>query len=302
MEEMALRPNLFIVGAPKSGTTSLREYLNSHNEIFMSTPKEPDFFCKDFNKSCTKNLDGYLELFSKAKDNHKFLGEASVWYLFSKIAAKEIYRFNPDAKIIIMLRNPVDLIYSLHSQFLWTLDEEIENFEEAWFCQEKRCKGELIPKKCSEPQFLQYKAVGEFNNQVERYFDFFPKDQIKIILFEDFKNSTDKIYKDVLEFISVTTDVIPDLKAHNKNRGHKSIRLASFTQKPPKMVVGLLNYVKKIFKIERLNLMPQLKKMNSQEFKRPPLSKEFRGHLVKEFRDDIQKLSKLIDRRLDHWI
>ena len=112
------KPNLFIVGAPKCGTTFLYHYLKQHPEIYFPDFKEPHFFGSDLirkNGAYDLSLNNYKSLFNSDK---KIIGEASTFYIFSKNAAKEIYDFNPDAKIIIMLRNLVDLAYSLHSQLL----------------------------------------------------------------------------------------------------------------------------------------------------------------------------------------
>ena len=107
-------PNFFIVGAPKCGTTALCEYLKYHPNVFMSTPKEPHYFAEDFERyRHVKTEDKYLALFGDCNDRHLMIGEASVFYLRSTRAVSLIRDFNPDAKIIVMLRNPVDMVYSL---------------------------------------------------------------------------------------------------------------------------------------------------------------------------------------------
>ncbi len=112
------KPDFFIVGAPKCGTTSLYHYLAQHPDIFTPTIKESYYFCPDItakihNKPKVNSLEEYLSLF---EDSHgKICGEASVLYLVSEVAAQKIKDFNPNAKIIIMLREPVSLMYSLHS-------------------------------------------------------------------------------------------------------------------------------------------------------------------------------------------
>ena len=139
------KPNLFIVGAPKCGTTFLYHYLKKHPEIFFPKFKEPHFFGSDLirkNGAYDLNLNNYLNLFNSDK---KIIGEASTFYIFSKNAAKEIHAFNPDAKIIIMLRNLIDLTYSMHSQFVFSGDETIENFKESLNIEDKRLRGKKIP-------------------------------------------------------------------------------------------------------------------------------------------------------------
>jgi len=140
-------PDFFIVGAPKCGTTAMSDYLRQHPEIYMPQRKEPHFFGSDLDAPYPyfiRDKEQYFSLFAEAKDE-KRVGEASVWYLYSKRAAFEIKEFCPTASIIIMLRNPVDMIYSLHSQRLFTGNEDIPDFEEALEAEEDRKRGLRIP-------------------------------------------------------------------------------------------------------------------------------------------------------------
>jgi hypothetical protein len=116
-------PNFFIVGAPKSGTTALHTYLGMHPEVFMG-PKEAHFFAPDVRIE-PLDSDKYFEGFVGA-EGKACIGEASVFYLYPEKAAAAIHEFNPNAKIIVMLRNPVDLLYSLHSQFQFDQLEDIK--------------------------------------------------------------------------------------------------------------------------------------------------------------------------------
>src|SRR5262245_29668254 len=123
------KPDFFIVGAPKCGTTAIFEYLAPHPEVFLA-PKEPHFFGSDIRSIRQVNEAEYLKLFGSA-ENELRLGDASVFYFYSNVAPQEIREFSPDARIIISLRNPVDMVYSLHSQLVFSLEDEIEDFETA---------------------------------------------------------------------------------------------------------------------------------------------------------------------------
>ena len=126
------KPNLFIVGAPKSGTTALYEYLKVHPEIFMSAYKEPHYFGSDLRGPRMEQFRGndrkYLSLFAAAT-NEKWVGEASIWYLYSQRAAQEIKAYDPNAAIIIMLRNPLEMGYSMFYQSSYTGNEILPTFE-----------------------------------------------------------------------------------------------------------------------------------------------------------------------------
>ena len=125
-----MRPNFFIVGAPKCGTTALHAYLDAHPEIFMSHYKEPRFFGSDLRQRRRPTKSQYFSCFARAR-NEKRVGEASVLYLYSKCAAAEIKEFCPEARIIIMLRDPVEMLHSKHSQSIFSGNEVINDFEEA---------------------------------------------------------------------------------------------------------------------------------------------------------------------------
>lgn len=170
MVAKTLIPNFFIVGAPKCGTTAVSEYLRNHPSIFMSFPKEPHHFSDDFAQFREyRRLDDYMKLFRGRTQDHLIVGEASVWYLYSSSAVKSIYEFNKDAKILVMLRNPIDFVCSLHSQLLFAFNEDRPDFAEAWNLQEDRAKGINLPKTCIAPQFLQYRAVAKFGAQLEHF-------------------------------------------------------------------------------------------------------------------------------------
>ena len=140
-----MKPNFFIVGAPKCGTSALYEYLGAHPEIFMSPYKEPHFFGSDLQQRWRPTKSQYFSCFAKARDE-KRVGEASVHYLYSKCAAAEIKEFCPEARIIIMLRDPVEMLYSLHSQSIFSGNEVINDFEEALEAEADRKLGRRIPR------------------------------------------------------------------------------------------------------------------------------------------------------------
>ena len=134
-----MKANLFIVGAQKTGTTTLHYQLSQHSQIQMSAVKEPGYFCTDLQRESDKFLGErvgfpfrekkqYKKLFSEPH-NFEYNGEASSLYLYSKTAAQEIRDYNPDAKIIVILRDPVEFLYSLHFQYVKEGVEDIEDFK-----------------------------------------------------------------------------------------------------------------------------------------------------------------------------
>jgi hypothetical protein len=298
-------PNFFIIGAPKCGTTALSQYLSSHSKVFLSSIKEPHYFAKDFlqfRPYYVNTKEEYLDLFAQATKQHIAIGEASVWYMLSKVAVCNIHQFNPNAKIIIMLRNPIDMVYSLHSQFVFSLVEDEPDFEKAWFLQEARAAGINLPKNAKKqdrsPELLQYGAVGKFGQQLEKVYSIFPKEQVKVILFDEFKEASAQVYRDVLTFLNVPCDGRKNFQPVNENKFHKLFWMAKLTQDTPESIMKIVQKLG----FKNTGLLHFLNRLNIKKAKRKSLSDSFRSELGTYFSEDMRLLSQLINRDLDHWL
>jgi len=297
------RPNFFIVGAPKCGTTALSEYLREHKNVFMCTPKEPHFFASDLPEiRAAETEEEYLRLFEEATTEHLAIGEASVWYLYSSEAIKNIKKFNPDSKIIVMLRNPVDLVYSMYSQHLYSMNENENDFKIAWDLSNERKKGLNKPKDCRNIKLIIYAEIAKLGHQVENLMNVFPPEQVKIIFSEDFFANTRSVYKDVLDFLNIPDDQKDDFPVINQNKHHKIGWIGRFTQRPPEKLVNILLSAKKLIGIERIGVLSALRKMNKKKQQRTPLSEKLKEQIIFEYSSDIEKLSLLTNRNLNHWL
>jgi len=304
---MIHKPNLFIVGMPKSGTTSLYYYLKQHPDIFMSEAKEPMYFCKDFTRSSidyhkkivghknwkkpkySVNLKDYLKLFSNVK-NERIIGEATVFYLYSKVAAKNIYKFNPNAKVIIMLRNPTNFLYSYHSQIGSRGGETIANFKKALESEKDRKKGKNIPRSIRFPEMLYYSELVHYVDQIKRYVDLFSKNQIKIILFDDFKEQPKKVYLEILNFLGVSKNFVPVFKAYNTNKQAYLRRIKGFFTEPIFLnLVGII-LPKKIRKTLKIFFFLSTTKIK----KREELEPNFEQLLMRKFKSTVVELDNYL--------
>ena len=277
------KPNLFIIGAPKCGTTALCSYLESHDEICFSEPKEAKFFHTDFNKNHRLFFSEkeYLKIFKKINEKTKFMAEGTVWYLYSDIAIKNILKFNRNAKFIVMVRNPVELSYSLHSQLLYGGDENIESFFDAWNLQSERFEGKNIPPYCRDPKSLQYGEIAKLGKQLERLLSLVKKENIHIIMFDDFKDNTRIVYDNVLKFLKVEEDNRTKFPKINENKKIKNTLLAELIYffASIKRSLG----ISRSFRVWHL-LQPLIAKKN----KRQKLDVKFREKLKLFFKDDIK--------------
>ena len=287
-----MKVNFFIAGAPKSGTTSLYQYLCQHKEIEMCSIKEPDFFsCTALKKEQTyygndpiQNLEKYNKLFSNKKDLLR--GEASVSYLFYDDVAKKIKKYNEKAKIIIILRNPVDRAFS-HYLMDYRLGLVSENFED------------IINKRINHKNALlyyqQYVSVGEYYHQVERYIKVFGPEKLLIINYEDFKNNLADTFEKICLFLNVShTFKVDFTKSYNSFKRPRS-KIVRWVYSFTKLRKILSQIIPKI-------AINYIIKMLFTESKKPKLSTDARKFLISHYKDDIINLSKLLNQDLSSWI
>lgn len=214
-----VKPNFFIVGAPKSATTALYEYLDKHPDVFFPK-KSIYYFCYDLTFRTPPLPESvYLNYFRDTR-SQKAIGDAAVYNLLSKDVAWKIKEFNPSAKIIIMLRNPLQMVYAQYHQNVANGDETIEDFEEALDAESNRRKGDLVPPYHNCPrEALYYNTVANYYEQVLRYKSVFDLNKIHIILYDDFKADTRTEYQKVLKFLELE-EILPDsFKVVNPSNG-----------------------------------------------------------------------------------
>jgi hypothetical protein len=297
------KPDFFLVGAPRCATTAMFAFLSQHPQIYMPLRKEVHYFGSDLTRKpgnpwfVTEEAD-YLSLFDAAPES-QIVGEASVLYLYSKNAAAEIKAFQPDAKIIIQLRNPIDMMYSYHGQHLLSVQEDIEDFEEAYRCVEERRQLKRMPRWCIMPQQLLYPDIAKYSEQIERYYEHFGREKVHIMFHDDFRQDASGEFAKLLSFLGVDSDFLPSFDSINSHRSVRYRWLQGQTQLPSlpvRMLLGLLpdRYAYLV--------LIHLATINSKPAKRSPLRPEFRLQLAKEFKEEVDKLSDLLGRDLSHWV
>lgn len=290
------RPNFFIIGAPKCGTTSMAAWLSEHPRIYISPEKEPHYFSEDMDKDRDRKLSSYESLFEEADDQHIAVGEASTHYLFSQVAVPNILEYTTDAKFIVMLRNPVEMAYSLHEQKVYEANEHVKDFERAWRLQEERKQGRNISKWCVDPQLLQYGSICRLGEQLDRLYSIVPKERVHIILMDDMKQDTLLEYQRTLEFLEVPDDGRTVFPVYNPAKVRRSDLMSK--------VVKLIYLTRRRLKIPSLHtgILNKINQLNTKERPRKSLTPEMMTELKNYFRDDVYKLSKLLDRDLTSWV
>ncbi len=285
-------PNLFIVGTPKAGTTSLHHYLSFHPEVFMSTPKETNFFTYDdikkqdlyYKEEHISSKDQYLNLFKKVKNEH-VIGEGSVSYLYYPGTAKKLFDFNPKSKIIIILRNPVERCYShyLMDYNLGFVKTDLETIIS---------EGENENSSHARA-YQQFIKLGQYSHQIEEYLSVFPKEQVKIFIYEEIVPERKKFILDVCAYLGIKYIYDNDFE-HQTNIYNQ-----------PKGDLLKKMYSSRIIRKSIKTLLPkkQLDRISNRFFdkKKPKLDENTRLKLTKFYMSDIQKTEDILGKNLNLW-
>jgi hypothetical protein len=301
---MTRRPDLFIVGAPKCGTTSLYEYLRGHPQVFMSPDKEPRYFAPDmltglpdFELRYPQDEERYLRLFAGASDE-KRLGEASPHYLYSTQAPRLIHDFQPDARIVISLRNPASMLYSMHGGRVAKGLEDIVDFEAALAAERDRRAGRRIPKG-SSPLLVTYRERAYFSEHLPRWFDEFGRARVHVMIFEDFLRDPAGQFRDLLEFLDVDTSYEPaSFRAHNEGHQPRSRRLRAVLDSASLRTATRRLLPDRLSDGLRRRVARPLRSLNRAPTRRPGLEPGVRRRLEEEFEGEVSALGELLERDL----
>ncbi len=286
------RPNLFIVGAPKCGTTAWVEYLRTHPDIFFAEIKEPHYFCTDLpGMRWTASLEKYESLFEHAGGN-KIVAEGSVMYLYSDAAAREIHAYNPDSKILIFVRAQEDFLPSLHHQYLQRFTENIEDFEKAWRLSENR-PADTIPKHRRDHKLTNYAAMGRFSEQVRRYLDLFGKDRVKVIRFRDWTADPRATYLDILSFLGVKDDGRTDFPTVNEAKSYRIKWIGRLLAHPPAILEAPIALLRKLLGRQSLGLGAMAIKAASTPGYTTSISPALRDEIRHYYKSDNEQLERL---------
>ncbi|MGB3511941.1 MAG: sulfotransferase [Microcoleaceae cyanobacterium] len=297
-------PNFLILGAAKSGTSSLWSYLKQHPQVFMSKPKEPNFFVfegaklppysgprddktlmRKLYQDTITDFDSYQALFQDVKQA-KAIGEASVRYLYFPQAAENIKKYLSEAKMIIMLRNPVDRLYSHYVMNVRHLLEPL-SIAEAIAAEDER-----ISKNWGWD--WHYTRVSSYYIQVKRYFDLFSPEQIMVLIYEDFRQDTIGVMQELYRFIGVDDEFVPDIsKITRSGYWPKSFLLHRLLQEPNPIKSTLENILPegRYYKLLKFG-----KKWNQNTI--PAIPTVFKNELKQLFAEDILNLQELLGRKL----
>jgi hypothetical protein len=265
----------------------------------MSRPKEPQFFAEDIlgHQRNITNLQNYLRCFEN-KTQAKEVGEASTCYLASPSASERIKTFTPQGKIVVMLRNPAEVMYSLHSERVFSNMEEIRDFGSAVDSTAERTwtAGRFRGQRVIRPS---YREMVRFSEHLPRYINLFGRDHVHVILYEDLLDSATEVYRGTLDFLELERDRRDGFAVVNTNKRARSLTLHGFARDPGKTIRRMAHFV--LPKPVRAYISGVVNRLNTVEEPRPAMNPDLRRRLVKEFEPEIHALSVLLGRNLSAW-
>ncbi|MEZ6127481.1 MAG: sulfotransferase [Planctomycetaceae bacterium] len=300
------KPGFFLIGAPKGGTTAMAQYLSEHPNVFFSAPKELHFWNQDHEKDGraheVRTLEEYLRKFSAADpDVHRVVAEGSTTYFQSAVAVRKILEFNPQAKFLVMLRNPLEVAHGMHGELLRHFYEDVTDFEQAWRLQEERAVGRRLPRNPVFKHQLQFREVASFAPQLQRLFDAVPASQRLVILFDDFVKDTPDAYRRVLEFLELEDDGRTDFPKVHQAASHRFAALMRFYHTPPALFEKPIRLLRTKVRANSGRIKEILKMATSKKTPRAKLREEFAAELRIVFREDVARTSELLGRDLSYW-
>lgn len=264
-------PNFIGIGSLKSGTTSLRKWLIAHPDVFIPD-RELGFFNDKVNEQDLKRYSGYFD----SVTSEKIVGDISPGYMYRPFAAKTIKKMLGNVKILASLRHPVDRMYS---SFWMKIRNGVENFDSFETCY--RLKNDF---------FKNIHSKSFYFEALKRYYDIFPKDNIKIIIFDDLEATSFDVYKDLLKFLGICEHKLT-LRTYNKGLSN--------------VLVNVVNIVKGlgVKKVLPGRVWENLKGFSYKYFpKYPVIDRDIYLELLKGYEEDIVKTGELIGRDLSFWL
>jgi hypothetical protein len=298
------RPDLFIVGAPKTGTTSMYEYLRGHPEVFMSPVKEPRYFAPDLAVESAghdlrygRDHERYLALFDEAT-TQKRLGEASVRYIYSDEAPHLIREFQPNAFIVVGLRDPVELIYALHNQSVSEGIEPLTDFEDALAAEPDRLAGKDAPGDL-HPMHTVYVERGKLAPRLQAWRETFGPERVHVFVFEDLARDAEGVFRRLLEFLEVDpTYRPPAFEAFNASHQPRSRLLRRLTDTRPAQFMAWKVLPRLIGDAGAHRIARAVTRANRRANPREQMSLQTRDRLRATFAADVAELSALVGRDL----
>jgi hypothetical protein len=310
-----------IVGAPRCGTTAIARFLRKHPQIAFSSVKEPHFFSQhdlrglpDDELTRTVEAEYLNRFFDHADPSARIGGDGSVSYLYTPEQMEPIVRLWPQSRFIIAVRDPMAMLPSLHQRLIYIGDETLRDFHQAWAATPERAAGRNIPRSCIEPRWLRYDEAGRLATYVERLFATVGRERCMVVVFDDLVADPRGQGERMLDFLGLEAVEGLEIKQTRSSAGVRSAWLQRLLKRPPKPLRSVLSSsrfmervtAKKKDENASVEAVRSLRKRLIKWNRVPPAEDSVPLHVQQEIRarlsGEIDRLGKLIDRDLSHWL
>ena len=312
---------VFIVGAPRCGTTTLSRMIEAHPQVLFPFVKEPHFFTQyDYRGLGEAELreriqDNYLDhYFGAATPDRNVGADGSVSYLYAPEQLEPVLQVWPDSRFIVAVRDPLTMLPSLHKRLLWTGDENIRRFEHAWKAIPDRAGGRRIPWSAMDPRFLRYDQAARLGTYVERLFDAVGRDRCMVSVFDDLIADPDEQYRRLIAFAGLSPQPVPAIRAERESMGVRSLLIQKLLKRPPRPLLRYLasrQFRNRFDKTDeqpgksrrdRKSLRRRIIEWNKVEEPTRPVPLAVQQEIQACFQEEVDKLGTLIGRDLSHWL
>lgn len=297
-------PDTYIVGAPKAGTTSLANWLSQRDEVHVCVPKEPFYWAFDYPRLSEHygfaDRDTYLGLFDHDDaDASRRTVDASTVYLYSDRAVPEILRARPDARFVVCLRNPVDLVISYHRTQVVALNEPESSFDRAW---RRSVTGVGDSGDPLDDKLLDYPRVGRLGAALRCISELVPESQLHPVVFDDVAANPADVWRQLTSFLDLPADPAPTFRAHNTSeKMFRSRAVRHLLHRPPPVLAEPVRRARQWARESDNVVVTRAKRLLWRREERPSVDAGLRSELKEFFREDVRALSTLIDRDLSRW-
>lgn len=296
-------PDVYLIGAPKAGSTSLARWLDEHPDVFVSTPKEPAYWASDFPEMRRhhgfETQADYEALYTGPRAAiARRLVDASTVYLYSATAAQDIMTAAPHALFVVALRDPVDLVVSYHRSQLVVLSEDEPDFEVAWA---RSLRAEL-PSSGGflDSKLLDYQMIGGLGAAVDRLLAVVPRERVHFVRFAELADHPQQVWSRLTDFLGVSSPFVPAFSIHNaSNKMYRWKKLRHVTQRPPAALNAPVRTLRQWTRTTQNPTVAAAKRLMWRPEPRPSITPTMRATVADYFASDVVLLEKLLARGAD---
>lgn len=297
--------NVYLIGAPKCGTTSLARWLSEHPSVYLSVPKEPYYWAADYPRMRAHygfgSRQAYEALYAGPQAQAATVRvDGSTNYLYSQRAVPDICAAVTGPRFVLALRNPVDLLISYHRTQLVALNETETDFASAW----RRSLGGALPDTDPlDPKLLDYPQVGLLGAHVERLLETVPRERVHVVLFDELARDPSGTWLDLTTFLGIDALPEPSFDVHNaSNKAARWAALRRLTHRPPAALDAPVRRLRQWSRTTTNPLVARAKARMWRPAATPRVAEETRAEVAAHFRPDVDKLAALLHRDLTQWV